>query len=318
MWKLKHYGSNVMEKSFAEDVESLKKKANEHFVAQNFKEAVVIYSEAIEKINFTYLQDESIQNTGQSILDDKMDKSLSIKDVLAILYTNRAAAYLSLNLYRDAINDSNEALLSDKTYMKAYYRKSTALEQLGLFRESFEVWTIAAENCEYNSQFLKQYQLAKQKWKKIFLLPSNPIVSQSDLVSRFSLLKDKREKLSTMAHFWNDSNNLERFQYFELLISIIGGTGELSDSNRQIDSDMMMAMPLHNYEDLPRSRVSVWCDYFETLSSQEKAETFGSIWKHLSSEEQNDVIVDLRLFISQQIHPSPSIEVQEELTDSVS
>jgi hypothetical protein len=34
------------------------------------------------------------------------------------------------------------------------------------------------------------------------------VTSSSDLLARYSLLTDSREKLSTMAHFWNASSKV--------------------------------------------------------------------------------------------------------------
>jgi tetratricopeptide (TPR) repeat protein len=49
----------------------------------------------------------------------------------ALLYTNRAAAYLMLTKYKEAIQDCDQALSLDSKCAKAYLRKATALKGLG-------------------------------------------------------------------------------------------------------------------------------------------------------------------------------------------
>jgi hypothetical protein len=60
----------------------------------------------------------------------------------------------------------------------------------------------------------------------------------------------------------------------------------------------MFAMPLSNYEDLPRSRVMVWCDFFVSLPSfNDRATVFQQMWGVLTPEEQNDVLKDLHMLM---------------------
>ena len=95
----------------------------------------------------------------------------------------------------------------------------------------------------------------------------------------------------------------------------------------------MREFPTTNYPDLPRSRshyaamnendcdqskhericqrrdivilyfhvrVSTWCDFFARLSSEDRLTCLRKMWlERLSSEEQNDIVTDLRLFLSQ-------------------
>ena len=47
----------------------------------------------------------------------------------------------------------------------------------------------------------KQLRLARTNWTKKFR--DIPISDMEDFVTRYEMLSDSREKLSTMAHFWN-------------------------------------------------------------------------------------------------------------------
>ena len=79
---------------------------------------------------------------------------------------------------------------------------------------------------------------------------------------------------------------------------MIGGEGELSEVNRRVTSSMMHAMPLHNYEDLPRDGIAMWCDFFVALDVVEKTALFKAIWDSLSSPERDAVVADLKLFVA--------------------
>lgn len=58
-------------------------------------------------------------------------------------------------------------------------------------------------------------------------------------------------------------------------------------------------MPLNNYSDLPREHILAWCEWFRVQPGSIKTNIFERIWGCLNTEEQNAVIEDLRVFISQ-------------------
>jgi tetratricopeptide (TPR) repeat protein len=260
-----------------QDAEELKKLANDLFIANKFAEAEVLYNQALS-------------------LTDK-------DDLKVLLHTNCAAALIGMHKYEEALFHANAAIALDPTWVKAYYRKSSALESLNRFREMYDTWIDAGKVCENNQALIKQFKAAQQKWSKQFRKADYPIVSSEDLLRRFDLFTDKRERLSTLAHFWNDSAQEERLSYFIMLIQIIGGQGALSAQNQELFSpDIMVPLPLNNYHDLPRSRLQNWFDFFQALPSDEKNIVFRSVWDHLSSEEKNDVIVDMRQFLAAALH----------------
>jgi hypothetical protein len=61
----------------------------------------------------------------------------------------------------------------------------------------------AADECDVDSSpwLAKQFHNAKISWVGIF---RNVVVSdEDDFIARYGMLTNSREKLSTMAHFWN-------------------------------------------------------------------------------------------------------------------
>jgi hypothetical protein len=89
--------------------------------------------------------------------------------------------------------------------------------------------------------------------------------------------------------------------HFHFLITLIGGDGDISSYNKSITEDFMVPMPLNNYEDLPRSAIGLWCDFFQSLPPPLKIELLEKLWHSLTDKEQTLVITDLRVFISQAI-----------------
>jgi tetratricopeptide (TPR) repeat protein len=256
-----------------ESVERLKQQGNELFVNKDFAAAEECYSEALE------------------ICTDS--------DTRKILYTNRSAARLGLDLHITALEDANAAIAIDTSYMKAYYRKCTALEGLNRLGDTYYTWLEASKLCEPNETISKQLKKSKAIWLKCFRSPSQPITSPNDLAQRILLFTDKRERLSTLAYFWNDSDQDERFSYFQLLLSIIGGESELSEQSMELlTPEIMVAMPMENYIDLPKDRLQNWFDFFMTMTSQQKCDLFRTIWESLSSEEQNDIVKDMKVLFS--------------------
>jgi len=249
-------------------MEELKKQGNDAFQAGNFSLAEELYQKAIE-----------------------------IESNSHILYTNLAAALLEQKKYEEALIASNKAIEIEKSWTKAYFRKATALEFLGKNQECFDTWKLALQNCEQTSWLQKQYEKSKIKWMKEFRL--YPVSSPTDLWERYQLLTDSREKLSTLAHFWNLSTPEERRQHFYTFLKIIGGPNSTPELSYEIHVEMMLPMPMHNYPDFPLDLISTWCNFFQSVDSQSKTSILEHFWYALSSKEQNDVILDLQLFMSQ-------------------
>lgn len=245
--------------------------ANELFTAGKFEEAEALYTEALELAEAAFR---------------------------VVLLTNRSAARIGSKKYELALEDAEAALALDPSWLKAYYRKATAFEGLQRPDEVFYTWAAAIKACEQNPLFTKHYYQAEKKWRTLFRSEQVPVRGVEDLLSRFKLLTDKRERLSSLAHFWNESSGEERFSFFKLLLSLIGGATASVLDNDAINPQTMVAMPLDNYPDFPRKRLAGWFDFFAALSSESKAAAFKLLWFALTSAEQHEVIVDMRLFVA--------------------
>mmetsp|Transcript_24553 Transcript_24553/g.24795 ORF Transcript_24553/g.24795 Transcript_24553/m.24795 type:complete len:277 (+) Transcript_24553:70-900(+) len=248
--------------------DELKQKGNAAFLANDFVAAEEFYRKAIEDFEPTH-----------------------------ILHTNRAAALISLGNFREAISDCDKAISLDPTWTKAYFRKATAQEKVGDLKGTYLTWLLAAEKCETSPWLKSQLQNATNNWMKCFKTVS--VSDRKDFLSRYKLVKNVREKLSTMAHFWNASTRDERLKHFHFLIGLIGGEGKSSQYTEHITSQVLPAMPMDNYIDLPREAIEPWVVFYENQSAEEKTAILNGMWDHLTSTEQNTVIQDLRVFISQ-------------------
>ena len=297
-------------------VEDKKKIANDLFGKKSYYDAEEVYSEAISDLRNSNIIQIAVLNSN----------SLRVRKAMAVLLSNRAAARLQLLKHHDALEDANESIAWDSTWLKSYVRKASALDSLGDVRGVFNSWIDASTHCEEsNRPFIStQLKTAQTLWVKAFLSASYPIDSIDDLCDRFTLLPNKRERLSLIVYFWNDAHPKERVEYFKLLLSIIGGQGGNSASADAVirEQELMRELPTANYPDLPRSRshlnnsnedrdnipsmnifhirVSTWCDYFAQLSADDRLTCLRKLWlERLSSEEQNDIVTDLRLFFTQ-------------------
>lgn len=95
-----------------EDREDLKLKGNKLFGSGEFKEAVAVYSEALEKTS-----DNGLRSN--------------------LLY-NRASAYFKLKQFSVCVKDCDEALTLNEKYEKALFRRAVAKEELGRLEEALE------------------------------------------------------------------------------------------------------------------------------------------------------------------------------------
>ena len=242
-----------MERNDIEDVlinivEEKKKIANDLFGKKSYSDAEEMYSEAIFQL----------RNSNAIKIDDVNINNIRSRKTMAVLLSNRAATRLQLLNYQDALEDANESISWDRTWLKSYVRKASALNSLGDVRGVLYTWTDARKHCDKSSQaFISvQFKPTLTQWVKVFLSADYPIDSTEDLCDRFALLPNKRERLSLIVHFWNDSHPKERVEFFKLLLSIIGGQGGNSASVEALvrEQGRMREFPTTNYPDLPRSR----------------------------------------------------------------
>lgn len=246
--------------------DELKKQGNEFFVKGSFEEAAKLYSEAIDTHGAT-----------------------------AVLLTNRAAAKIGLQQFVEAREDAIAAIALDHTFMKAYYRKASVEETLGMEKAAFGSWMACSKVCEHTPWLRQQLRGALTRWIGCFR--KIPMDDNADFMERYVLLPTSREKLSTMAHLWNESSKAERLSHFHYFLQLVGNSPEIAEVYRSMTPEQMPDMPMHNYVDLPIENIPSWRSYFATLSAADKTELLKSMYTSLNTNEQGLVIQDLSVFI---------------------
>ena len=108
--------------------ENLKELGNKAFMGGDFKEAIKMYSAAIQ---------------------------MSENQPNAIYYSNRANAHLESQSFKECIEDCDQAIQIDPNFTKSYYRKAKALWQIDRLEEASQVIATALEREPENADYLK-------------------------------------------------------------------------------------------------------------------------------------------------------------------
>jgi len=103
------------------EAEDIKKEGNLHFIKKENKEAIELYTKAIEK-----LTQENFYNGNEP------------KELLGVLYSNRAAAYLLLEENQKALADAEESLKFKPFWDKSHFRKTKALLALNRKKDAIK------------------------------------------------------------------------------------------------------------------------------------------------------------------------------------
>ncbi|CAH2093739.1 unnamed protein product [Euphydryas editha] len=157
------------------EAENLKNKGNEAFKSQNYGEAISLYSKAI---------------------------NLAEKDTreLATYLKNRAAAYLKIKEYNNAIKDCDDALKIIPEDPKALFRRSQALESLERYEEAYRdaktIFTVDPSNKAIQPVLARLHAIVQERIKKAEQT-SSKVEQMFKLAFEISECKDKREKAMT-------------------------------------------------------------------------------------------------------------------------
>jgi len=122
------------------EAEDIKKEGNLHFIKKENKEAIESYTKALEVINKENLY------TGNEP-----------KELLGVLYSNRAAAYLNLEDNEKALADAESSLKYKPFWDKSHFRKTKAL--LALNRKKDAIKSLC--------KVLKEEELSEDEEKRI-------------------------------------------------------------------------------------------------------------------------------------------------------
>ena len=120
-------------------VEELKRRAKSSMSNRNYPEAIALYTKAIEVC------------------------PTEDKNALAILYANRSLANLSMNANTAALEDANQSIATDETYLKGHFRKVMALIGLKDYLAARDLITKCLEIQPEDPDLLKQLHIVNQK-----------------------------------------------------------------------------------------------------------------------------------------------------------
>jgi len=86
---------------------------------------------------------------------DWYTKAINFDPTDAAFYSNRAAAYMGMNKFEEALADSEKCIKLMPNWVKGYYRKGAALVSLSRYEEAARAFRKGIE-CEPNNEDLKQ------------------------------------------------------------------------------------------------------------------------------------------------------------------
>lgn len=114
----------------------------------------------------------------------------------AILYKNRAAAYLKLNNYTKAVDDCNKSLDIMPDDPKALFRRCQALESLERFEEAYrdakQIHTVDPTNKAIQPILSRLYEIVQERLRQNAQL-SNKISQMFQIVFDLNEVREKRE-----------------------------------------------------------------------------------------------------------------------------
>lgn len=107
----------------SKQIEISKKSGNDAFKAQNWPEALKLYSMALD----------------MAASRPPWEPAAMANDEMSILLCNRSAAFLGAGLYAEAYADAHACIELKKPWMKGYFRKAKACIRLCRYNEAKEV-----------------------------------------------------------------------------------------------------------------------------------------------------------------------------------
>lgn len=90
-------------------------------------------------------------------------KSIQMNPRNAIFYGNRAAAYIQLKMYKEALIDSNIAIQIDPNYIKSYIRAGAAYFGMNQYQKSYDSYIKALKKLDMTD--VKNYSYCLKKMK---------------------------------------------------------------------------------------------------------------------------------------------------------
>uniref|UniRef100_A0A7S2WGK4 Uncharacterized protein n=1 Tax=Mucochytrium quahogii TaxID=96639 RepID=A0A7S2WGK4_9STRA len=182
------------------DVEEIKSNANKAFKEKRYEKALQEYSKGVDLARKNY---ESFVGGGES------SRLIGVwREKLCIFLTNRSNVEFNQKKYEESLRDADEAISLDKQWNKGYFRRATALFELGRIDEAMRTYEDAITNCEDKEFFqmllrkLKSHAKKKKRQAKAMpeLYPEAPTAPKNEAEALFQTaernIKRLREKLT--------------------------------------------------------------------------------------------------------------------------
>merc|ERR1712226_1226049 len=112
-----------------ENFQEIKERADKFYNAKKYYKAIKEYTKAIEL-------DESKYS----------------------LYSNRAACYIAIKKFKNALSDSERVISLKPDFAKGYSRKAHSLDELGKTKEALEVYKLGLERTKGDTNLAKKYE----------------------------------------------------------------------------------------------------------------------------------------------------------------
>ena len=163
-----------------------KENGNAAYKRKDYREAIDHYTFCIDSI----LEDE-----------DADDGSNENKQMLAAVYSNRAAAHQMLLMYDKALEDCDSAIKADSKFLKVHWRKAKILTTLGRLDEAIKAYSMGMIHDPNDSKILKEKE------------------DVNKLKQRYELAQECLEKYKKSTNKQNKSNARQALGQIEIVLA---------------------------------------------------------------------------------------------------
>ncbi|CAM9206905.1 unnamed protein product [Choristocarpus tenellus] len=206
----------------------------------------------------------------------------------------------------EALEDAEESIRRDPKWIKGYHRKACAHRGMGQGGLALDAYLQAAK-VEPDNRWV-QDQIRQAKEQVIQDSKDTAVTTVEEWLTVFECIPDSRERLCTLAHFWNHCGRDERYKIFGRFLILIAGKGSdqvqhTGVKHEDFTTEMMVPLPMDNYQDL--DPVENWMLFFSSLNKVDKVNVFEKMWMATNEAEKDVIVNDLRHFFLE-----PSLEAR--------
>jgi tetratricopeptide (TPR) repeat protein len=224
--------------------------------------------------------------------EDLYSKAIAEDPSNHVLFGNRSATRLPQNKYDAALEDADQAIKLDPSWVKGYYRRGMAQIELQLWRDAAESFGMALEKQPKNSELHSRLTQVLSKMRKHER--ESPVKDIDHWIKIWGSLSNMRERLHSLACFWNEATQKDRHAVFSRFLEVIAGSGK-GATGADFPVETMMPLPMDNYADLDLP--APWLSFYQALDSEGKLSVFERMYAMSTTDEQNMIVKDLKFFI---------------------